>query len=270
MKYLLACAICLFTANAYSQELFTYTEPASNMPVKSFAVRINNYLMQQNASGNNMYSVAPELMVGISKKLMVHGEFFFGNDARQFQYDGASVYVKYRFYTEDEVHKHFRMALTGKLASSNNVVTQPAIDFTGKNSGAELGFVATKLINKIAISAGGSYVNAFDNAANNKFAYVSQSRNAFNYNLSFGKLFLPVEYKNYKQTNLNGMFELLGQTNAGSGNTFLDMAPSLQFIFLSKIRMDVGYRFPVVRSLERRSDRGFLLRVEYNFFNAFK
>lgn len=255
---------------AHAQELFTYSEPASNMPSKSFALRANNYLMHNKASGNYSYAFAPEIMLGVSKKLMLHAESFFGNDMRSFKFDGASLYAKYRFYSEDEVHSHFRISGYGKLAVSNNQIVQPAIDLAGKNSGAEVGVVATKLINRLALSAGGSFVNAFDNASGNKFPAVFSGRNAFSYNLSAGKLILPVEYKNYEQTNVSVMLEMPGQTNAATGQTFIDLAPSVQLIFLSKIRVDAGYRFPAVTSLSRISDRGFLLRVEYNFFSFFK
>lgn len=253
-----------------AQELFTYTEPASNMPVKSFAIRANNYLQRSTTAGDYSYSFAPEIMFGISKELMVHGEAFFGNQMNDFRLDGASFYAKYRFYTKDEVHEHFRMAVTAKTAIANMPVIQPAIDLAGKNSGAELGFVATQLLNRTAYSGGVSFVNAFDNTGSNKFPVNGISRNAINYTLSFGHLILPKEYKDYNQPNLNVMLELLGQTNTGNGTSFLDLAPSLQVILKSKIRLDAGYRVPLVHSLQRIQDRGFLLRIEYNFFNAFR
>ena len=270
MKIILMFACCVAVHAATAQELFTYSEPASNMPSKSFALRANNYLMQNNASGNYSYAFAPEIMLGVSKKLMFHTEAFFGNNDRRFKFDGASLYAKYRFFSEDEVHQHFRMSLYGKAAVSNNAILQPAIDLAGRNSGAELGIVATKLSNRLALSAGGSFVTAFDNAGRNKFPNVPQGKNAFSYNLAAGRLILPVEYRNYEQVNVNIMLEMLGQTNTATGQTFIDAAPSVQFILLSKIRLDAGYRFPVVTSLSRISERGFLMRVEYNFFSFFK
>jgi hypothetical protein len=270
MKIILMLACCFAMHAATAQELFTYSEPASNMPSKSFALRANNYLMQNKASGNYSYAFAPEIMLGVSKKLMFHAESFFGNDVSRFKFDGASVYAKYRFYSEDEVHTHFRMSLYGKAAVSNNAILQPAIDLAGRNSGAELGIVTTKLLNRLALSAGGSFVTAFNNAGSNKFPGGFPGKNAFSYNLAVGRLILPVEYKSYEQANVNIMLEMLGQTNTTTGHTFIDLAPSLQFILLSKIRLDAGYRFPVVTSLSRISERGFLMRIEYNFFSFFK
>ena len=80
---------------------------------------------------------------------------------------------------------------------------------------------------------------------------------------------LPKEYTNYDQTNLNLMCELLGQTNLGSNKTYLDLAPSVQLIFKSRMRLDLGYRFPLVNDLMRTADRGVVIKFEYNFFNAF-
>lgn len=230
---------------------------------------MNNYLLRETAKGNYSYSVAPEIMIGASKKLMLHAEAFFGNAMDKFDFDGAAVYGKYRFYSNDELHKHFRMAVYGRLAFSNNMIMQPAIDLTGKNSGEELGIVATKLLNRFAVSAGTSVLHANDIPDLYKI-YLGWGSNAVNYNLSFGKLFLPKEYRDFKQVNLNGMLEFVGQVNTMNGKGYLDLAPSLQVIFLSRLRLDAGYRFPLLHGLYRMQDKGFLLRLEYNLFNAYK
>ena len=47
------------------------------------------------------------------------------------------------------------------------------------------------------------------------------------------------------------MVELLGQVNMNTGYSYLDIAPSVQFIFLSKMRLDAAYRIPVVKDLDR-------------------
>jgi hypothetical protein len=111
-------------------------------------------------------------------------------------------------------------------------------------------------------------LHAQDNGSE-KFLFGNKSRNAVNYTLSVGKLMLPKEYTSFKQTNLNLMLEILGQTNLNKGYSYLDIAPSVQFIFLSRIRFDAGYRYPLVTKLHRTSTKGFLLRLEYNIFNAY-
>ena len=256
------------TQFAHAQELFVFTEPASNMAAKSIGLRLNNYLMKDNSTNKASYHLLPELMWGVSKNIMVHAEAFLSNRNNSFVYEGAGVYMKYRFYSVDEVHNHFRVAAFGRYSFNNSDVHQQAIDLFGHNSGYEGGLVATQLIKKVAFSATVSALHATDNGKE-KFIYGDKKRNAVNYTLSVGKLMLPKVYTSYSQTNVNLMVEMLGQTNLNNGNSFLDVAPSIQFIFLSRMRLDAAYRIPLVTNLTRTAPEGFFLRLEYNLFNAY-
>ena len=129
--------------------------------------------------------------------------------------------------------------------------------------------MATKLIHKIALSGSVSGLHALDNG-NEKFLYGNKSRNAINYTFSFGKLMLPKEYTSYKQVNVNAMLEFLGQSNMQYGYNYLDVAPSIQFIIGSRLRIDAGYRYPLITKLHRTAPEGAVLRLEYNFFSVFK
>lgn len=265
------CFVAVFFMQVFclhAQELFVFSEPASNMASKSIGLRLNNYLLKQNNNSGYAYLIAPEIMMGLSKKIMVHAEGFFSNRDSNFKFDAASFYIKYRFYSEDDVHSHFRIAAYSKAAVSNMFIHHQAIDLSGSNSGYEAGLVATKLINKVAISAGSSFVHVLDNSDVKKYYFTG--RNAVLYNISLGKLLLPKEYINYNQLNVNGMIEMLGETKLYSGNTFMDVAPSLQFIIKSRMRIDAGYRFAVIKQLQRKNNSVFLIRLEYNIFNAYK
>jgi len=268
MKRLILLPFVFITHAAAAQELFVFTEPASNMAAKSFGFRANNYFMFDKSTKANSYHLIPEVMWGTSKKIMIHAEGFLSNRNKSFVAEGAGIYAKYRFYSKDEVHSHFRMAVFGRYSYNNSDVHQQAIDLNGHNSGYEGGFVATRLIHKVAISGTVSYLHALDNDKE-KFTYGNKNRNAVNYTLSVGKLMLPREYTSYNQTNVNLMVELLGQANVNKGYSFLDIAPSVQFIFLSRMRVDAGYRIPVVKDLSRSTAAGFLVRLEYNIFNAY-
>lgn len=272
MKYILF-FLCTLSGTGYAQELFTYTEPASNMAAKSIGLRLNT-MLGKNVDGTTMVGVNPEIMFGISRKIMIHANAYVTNNptsktTNDLAYNGAGFYVKYRFFSVDEVHSHFRLAAFAKAATSNMLINQPAINLNGNNTGYEAGVVATKLVNKVAFSASAGYVKAFSNK-NEKFHYGSNASQAFEYTLSLGKLMLPKEYTDYNQTNLNMMVEMLGQFNPALDIGYLDIAPSLQLIIKSRIRVDAGYRFPVNNNLFRTSPRGFLLRLEYNIFNAYK
>ncbi|MBC7933772.1 MAG: hypothetical protein H7Y86_00240 [Rhizobacter sp.] len=252
-----------------SQELYVYTEPASNMAAKTIGFRLTNNFMRTAGTQQYKYVAAPEIMLGLSKSFMLHAETFLSNRNDGFKVDGGSLYLKYRFFSRDEVHSHFRMAAYMRGSYNNTHIHQPAIDMQGMNSGVETGIIATKLQNKVAISAGLSHLYALDNSKGNKFYYGEDNRHAIAYTLSAGRLMLPGEYTSYNQTNVNLMTELLGQTNIASGRTFVDIAPSVQFIIHSRMRVDLGYRFGLIRKLQRTSEDGALVRMEYNIFNAF-
>lgn len=254
-----------------AQELFVFTEPASNMATSGAGIRLNNTFMKVTNSARTEYLLMPELMFGVSKKLMLHGAVFFSNgSASRFGFNGGSIYGKYRFYSEDEVHSHSRMAVFGKISANNRIIQQPAIDLNGYNSGYETGLVFTKLLNKIALSTAIVFLHAADNSGHHVFNYGASQRNAIGYSLSAGKLVLPKEYTSYRQVNLNAMVELLGQINAGSRLGYLDAAPSLQLIINSVMRIDLGAKIALISKLQRTAPGGCFVRVEYNFFNLFK
>jgi hypothetical protein len=56
------------------QELYVYSEPASNMPAHSLSAKISsNFIGKQQGNENRfMQRYTPELMFGINKKWMVH------------------------------------------------------------------------------------------------------------------------------------------------------------------------------------------------------
>ncbi len=270
MKNILLSFLIFSGYSVCAQELFTWSEPASNMAAKGIGIRLNNTLMKENNSGKYNYHLLPEVMLGLSANLMIHVEGFLSNADDKFTAEGAAIYAKYRIFSEDEVHNHFRIALYTRAAINNSDLHQPAIELSGHNSGYEAGMVLTKLVNKIAYSAGGSLVHATNNSRDKKYFVNDGLRNAFAWNVSFGKLMLPKEYTSYGQTNVNLMMEVLGQTNFGNGRSYVDIAPTIQFIILSKMRLDAGYRFAMVKDLGRSATNGFLLRLEYNIFNAFK
>ncbi|MBA2250330.1 MAG: hypothetical protein H0W12_09070 [Chitinophagaceae bacterium] len=250
-----------------AQELYVFTEPASNMAAKSIGVRLNNSLLKTLDKGSE-YHLIPEIMVGVSKKIMVHTDVFFSNLDKAFKMDGASIYGKYRFFNVDGIQKHFRVSAYGRASLNVAENHDEAIDLTGHNSGWEGGVVATQLLHKVAVSSGVSFLHAFDNSKN-KFIYGDNNRDAINYTLSVGGLILPKEYTSYKQTNLNLILEFLNQYNVGSGSYYIDVAPAMQLIFNSKSRLDVGYRTQLSSTLYRSAPNGFFVRLEYNFFNAF-
>ena len=265
MKCSVFIIVLFFSVRCTAQELYVFTEPASNMAAKSIGLRLNNYLMGETGSSKIDYHLIPEIMVGVSKKMMVHGDLFFSNRNKSFSAEGGSIYIKYRFLANDEVQKHFRMAVFTRMSLNNSDIHQEEINIYGHNSGWETGVVATQLLHKIALSSGISFIEATDNG---KYKFPTPDNKAINYTLSFGKLMLPKEYTNYRQTNVNLMIEFLNQFNVGSGKYYIDGAPAVQLIFYSRSRIDVGYRRELFNTYQRTAPNGFFIRLEYNFFNA--
>jgi hypothetical protein len=258
-----------FTQKTYSQELFVFTEPASNMAAKSLGIRaMNSFMKEEDGSGIN-YHLMPELMWGINKEWMVHVQGFVSNRNKSLVAEGGSFYAKYRFLSNDEVHSHFRMASYARYSFNNSDIHQEEIETMGHNSGYELGLIATQLLHKVAISSSVSFEKALDNSSSHKFP-SSQANNALNYTLSVGKLVLPKEYTNYDQTNMNLMLELLGQRLNSNGKSFLDIAPSVQFIIKSQARIDLGYRKQLYSNMLRTAPNGFVVKFEYTLFNVWK
>lgn len=248
-----------------AQELFVYTEPASNMPARSVGIRASNWIMDERATDRINYHFIPEVMWGVSKNLMVHAEGFFSNRSGGLVGEGAGLYAKYRLYSRDTLYRHFRAAAFARATVNNADIHQDEIVTNGHNSGFQVGMIATQLLHRQALSATVGYERATNNMGGNEFP-AAQSRNAANLALSTGRLFYPRRYTGYGQVNINGMVEVLAQQLIGSDRRYIDIAPSVQFIFNSQTRVDVGYRRQLYSNMERTAPNGLLVRVEHLLF----
>ena len=282
-----ACAV------GHTQELYIFTEPASNMASNAIGVRLNTDLMPMMHGKAMAYRLNPELMWGVNKNLMLHANVYAGNMFQStLKFEGASAYAKYRFLSVDDVHKHFRMAGFGKLAISANPAqlsydtkhllpdgnggmvehtlnrkhTANELVLDGNNSGAQLGLVATQLLHKLALSATASYIKRFNNI--NAEDIPNLVTGNWQATLSAGYLLLPKTYRSYEQTNFNIYCEAIAQKATDRAGYFVDMAPGVQFIFNSISRLDLGYRFQVSGNMSRYNSKLVLLRFEYNFLNV--
>ena len=115
MKQLLFIVILLYSLSSKAQELFSATEPASNMAAGSIGFRLDNSIMNEVNSSKTIYHLIPEILIGVSKKLMVQGNIFFSNRNETLTAEGGSLYAKYRFLSNDAVQRHFRMAVFGRV-----------------------------------------------------------------------------------------------------------------------------------------------------------
>ena len=263
----------LISTVAVSQELFVYTEPASNMPAKSVSAKVSGMFSDDNHSDRTLQRYTPEVMVGISKKWMVHATATISNMHQdKFIFESSRIYGKWRFLSLDDVHKHFRMAAFGAASYSRNNLNFNEINLSGDQSGVQVGLIATQLWNKLAVSGSASlnevlHEYRWDDAHRDLHAFE-----AVNYSLSAGYLVLPFEYRDYRQTNLNVYLELLGGRNINweDEKYYLDLAPAIQLIFNSTDKLNLGYRYQIAGDISRMANRGFMISYEHIFLNAFK
>ncbi|HUH25472.1 MAG TPA: hypothetical protein VLY87_02505 [Flavobacterium sp.] len=261
--------LCLLSAmNMQAQELFVMTEPASNASAESIGVRVGQSLLSNTKESGSVYNLAPEVTWGVNKNLMLRASAYLGNEVTGLDVNGAGLYAKYRFLSTDDLQSHFRMAAFGRYSFSKAPIHQETIDLNGSNSGVEVGVVATQLIKKVAISSSVSFAHAFNN--HNYDFPVDANDQAINYTLSAGRLMHPKKYTSFKQTNINLMLELVGQTLTGSGKSYLDVVPSVQFIINSQARIDLAYKKELYSSMDRLATDGLFLKLEYTFFNVTK
>ena len=278
-----------------AQELYVNTEPASNMAAGSMGLRfLSRYYKMNYNDAFSSYRLEPEVMLGLGKRWMVHLAGYGSNMYQKaFRIEGGSLYAKYRIYSEDAVHEHFRIAAFSKVSIISNpsqlLVTRKKIvpdgnggfteqvytsydkneefDLDGNNSGILAGAVATKLVHKLAASGSVSYGYRF-NSRGDTFG-GGEFLHAVNYSASLGYLFLPHTYTSYNQTNVNLYIEFLGTSFPGTRKSYLDVAPAIQFIFKSIARVDLSYRSQLAGNAQRLSSDYLLLRLEYNLLNVF-
>ena len=259
--------------NTTAQELYPFTEPASNMPARSMSLKMS-VMLGKGVHGNRLEQrYSPEVMFGLSKKWMVHAGLTFSNMYENFYYyESARVYAKYRFFSKDEVHKHFRMAAFGMAAYSRNHLQHNELNLMGEHSGVQAGLIATQLWNKLAVSATGSLIEVLDKKRNDKIFPQQYAFESLNYSLSAGYLVLPVNYKDYNQTNLNIYAELLGGRNLDwkYERYYLDLAPSVQLIFKSTGKLNLGYRFQLKSDIYRNMKNYWMISYEHIFLNGLK
>lgn len=269
MKYLqiIIASLLLMSSDAYAQELYVFSEPASNMPSKSLGIRLTNEGMSQSGFVSR---TIPEVMIGFNKNLMAHAQGFFSDMDGRYRLEGGSLYAKYRFLSNDNVRSHFRGAAFARVSTSKRPTYTQDINLEGDNSGFQGGVVFTQLLHKLALSGSLSYMQAFRDE-DKQVSLMDKPDQLIGYSLSSGYLLLPFVYKNYNQPNFNLYFEVLGKINPANGRSYVDFAPAVQVVLNSRTRIDAGYRFQVAGNLEDRYTKNmYLVRLELNLFNVLK
>lgn len=274
MKKLFFPAVFFLAIEAGGQELYVFTEPASNMPTRSISIRLKSEFMgPQPWHNRSMQRLMPEVMFGLSKKWMLHTGTSFGNmHTNNFAWESVYSYIKYRFLSKDEIHQHFRMAAFVEAAYTTSPFHQDEVNLEGDKSGVQFGVIATQLWHKFALSGTVSHTQVLDESRKSKNVTYVPSRiyQVMNYSLSAGYLLLPKEYTDYKQLNVNVYTEFLAQQSLDRKAYYIDMAPAVQLIFNSNTKLNVGYRFQLDGTMQRMAKTSWLISLERTFLNALK
>jgi hypothetical protein len=259
--------LVLASVTGYAQELYVYTEPASNMPAKSISAKWNTTLLKSIHNDRTEQRHSPEIMFGLNKNWMVHAAGTFSDMySSNLRWESVRLYAKYRFLSLDDVHQHFRMAAFGEVAHSVNDAFYEEVSLNGDQSGVMGGIILTQLWQKLALSSTLGYAQVTTKKP--KFIPDAYPWQAFNYSLSAGYLVLPRDYTSFRQTNVNIYAELLGQQTLDQQKYYIDLAPALQFIFNSNAKLNLGYRFQLNSDMHRMAEKSWQLSFEYVFLNA--
>ena len=258
--------ILLFLFNSIisnSQELYINTEPASLIPKGTKVVRLTNsniFLSGSNIMGgiSNAFLVTPSLAYGLSKKIMVSGSFQFANKPFEqdmmpnFGFNGFKIYSKQRILSTDKEKYHTRLSSFIKFSYHEDKFMKDNIDLELQDTGFEFGLIGTQLINKLAISITSAFTRVSNidvkstqgSTVKWQTTNLSTSKNS----ISAGYLLFPRKYKSYKQTNFNLYLEYITNTILtkdfpNNYNKFSStLAPGIQFILLSRSRLDFSYK----------------------------
>jgi hypothetical protein len=257
---------------AKGQELYVFTDPASNVPARSISVKLAGMFMGAQAWHDQpMQRYIPEINVGLSKNWMLRtGLSFADMHTNNFAWESIFLYVKWRFLSKDDLHRHFRVAAFADASYTRVPFHNDEITLQGDKPGVQLGIVATQLINRLALSATASHTQVLHKSRNSKNVIYVPPRiyQAMNYSLSAGWLMLPKEYTDYGQTNLNVYAELLAQQSLEAARKvfFVDLAPAIQLIFNSNTKINLGYRFQIGGNMQRMAETSWLIGFERTFF----
>jgi len=285
--WLLICLIAtaLGAAPAHAQELYPHTEPASNRPKGVMVVKPMLEVNQEwvRIAVRGYYTIKPPIMLygGISTRYEGLQQYV----PNRLLAEGAYIGVRWRFLSFDGPNRHFRMALGGEASGALHPAQHPPVHLWGQQTGGGLNLTATYLYKKLALSANVGGVATVGSAQWGELPVRYQAGQAINFALSAGMLVLPFRYKDYRQTNLNLYAELLGSyytggaitglgllpgTRAFTGPWFLEVAPAVQVIVRSRLRLDFAVRVPLVATEHHLTHYTGYLAAEYYLFGKQK
>ncbi|TAH25362.1 MAG: hypothetical protein EAZ07_07515 [Cytophagales bacterium] len=187
------------------------------------------------------------------------------NSKYPFQFEGIHGMLKYRILKWDGFRRHLRLALYAEKSWNNVAHDEAEPNLKGDNAGWGTGAISTILWHRFATSITAGFVNP-KSYYDKKSDVTIRSGDMYLVNLSFGYLLFPKRYESYDDLNINiyaefayrnyqkvslsqgaNVFDLTNYTfgdpftfNSLQARQYCDLRTSIQFIFNSKSRIDIG------------------------------
>jgi hypothetical protein len=287
-------ALMILALCVTAQELYPSTEASSNSPKDVLRVRAGAMIEPQFYEVmwmlKGMYSVTDKLMLTAtlngSSDVLTNA----ASDIRltPAQFRSATLYAKYRFFSDDAPHYHLRFAAFAEYDyATRDHITGFRAFTTGVKDGASAGIIGTWLRDRTAISATAGYFLP-NNILLGRNLVSGMTGGVGQYSLSAGYLLFPLKYTSYDQVNVNLYCEFLGYvytptieehihpdpTHTGPMELVrkrllynrLDIAPAVQFIVDSRAKIDLVFRTPLLDTFHGYPHWMASLAVEYYFF----
>jgi len=298
--YTLILSFFLCSSAATAQELFPLTEPASSIPKGVFGFRSIVQLYQERTVTREM--LAERIMYGVTSKLSVevtvagsnHHDTILPNNLLThthasngapissattptrgipypFLFAGFNFYSKYRILSLDGEKSHFRLAVFGDYSTVKTAHDEAEPGLMSDDGGWEAGLIATKLIDRWAVSLTTGYIQPVFSFYEVQSQYVSPPQTtqiwygrAVEYDLSIGYRIFPKKYTNdYSEANFNAYVEFIGKTYDSATvkydgaiaaiktgllqrGTYIEMHPGIQWIVNSNTRFEISVGYPVL------------------------
>lgn len=278
-KFYILSLLIISAIRSEAQELFIHAEPASTLPKNLFSVRYgletyeDEYIRRQWHALRFMYGITSKLSLTATMSASNHhAERFPDNPWAYFQnhhgsgfsknyplrFEGFHFFGKYKLFSLDEKNGHIRIAAFGEASQTLSAHDEAEPNLMGDNAGFGGGIIATKLIKKLAISATAGIIKPITYKEPDK-NMTFQSGDATYFMISAGYLLYPLQYKSYKDLNINIYLEALyKEYQAGAlyiereyenldvfpylrEGKYLEIRPGLQFIMDSKNRLDLSF-----------------------------
>lgn len=254
-----------------SQELYVFSNPASNLPAKAIIAKVGFKTLQSYHNRERENRWMGEVQAGVHKNWMVSAGWTFSNMYFQNSQRMESIrfYSKYRFLSRDDVHRHFRMAAFSTVSWSRQPLVYHELSPEGDQSLGQVGLIATQLIKKTAVSGSVSVLSIWEKPEKIDLGFPF-STTVLQYSLSGGYLLFPFRYHSFRQLNVNLYTECIAQQSLQANTYFIDVAPALQFIVNSKARFNIGSRMQLAGNAHRMANHSVYASLEYNFLNVWK